>query len=560
MKISGKAISQFFFREAFENGTWRCNKCKKVKRSPKGYTNLVTHARTCFGKDFDQEAVAHLERHGFHVKDDGTIVGGEVDQRVIDSFYVSNEKEKRAHKWIKWIACRNQALTEVENELTQDLANVKGMSSKTLRKYIIATAAETVPSISKALKDSGAVTLLFDGWSCDGASTHYVGIFAGYINSEGEYEEVLLAMQPTLDEEDLGADSHIELLESTLEMYDLDDDHILCLIGDNCATNRAIATKMGLALIGCANHRLNLAVNTYIQSKPGLKDAIAKVGTLMGKASTLKNAARLRDLTMERYGKYILAKKGNETRWTSDFAMTKRYLVLEKEFQELTSLDEHQLTARETRLIKMASEHFTVFESVAVEIQGKGMDLLFVREQFDALLANPEYAVMAKYLAPDADIVLNPAFESGIINIALGKPLSTEEEAACRRLRRKIPETTVEVEEEDTDTLSTLQLLERNRKRRKLSSNSPHAVEYYDVGKLICATSNCCERLFSEAKYIMVPHRRCMSPLVFESLLFLKKNLQFWNIKTVAMAMQRAEKEDSEDEELFARDSDYFYH
>ena len=53
-----------------------------------------------------------------------------------------------------------------------------------------------------------------------------------------------------------------------------------------------------------------------------------------------------------------------------------------------------------------------------------------------------------------------------------------------------------------------------------------------------------------------------MSPIIFESLLFLKKNLKFWNIKTVAMAIKRAEKEEEEDGEpdpIFERDSDEFY-
>ena len=71
-----------------------------------------------------------------------------------------------------------------------------------------------------------------------------------------------------------------------------------------------------------------------------------------------------------------------------------------------------------------------------------------------------------------------------------------------------------------------------------------------------------CERLFSEAKYIMAPHRRGMSPIVFESLLFLKKNLRFWDVKTVAAALQRVHNEESSDsdsDDLFDRDDDAFY-
>ena len=337
-KICGKAVSLFFFKAGLEENSFICNRCKREKKSPKGYTNLITHARVCYGANFEDEAVKHLVNHGHKVGPNGTI-GGKIDQQVIDSFYTSNEKERRMYKWINWIACRNQALSEVENELTRDLAKIKTVCTKTLRKAVIATASNTVPNISKALNCSGAITLLFDGWSCDGSSTHYVAIFAGFINHADEYEEVLLSLQPTFDETDLGADAHIELIESTLEMYSVDPENVVCLVGDNCSTNHAIARRMEIPLIGCGNHRLNLAVKRFIEETPGLKDAIGKVNTLMTKATTLKNAARLRDLTMARFGKYIVAKKGNEIRWTSDFQMVKRFLLLEKELKDMPSLE-----------------------------------------------------------------------------------------------------------------------------------------------------------------------------------------------------------------------------
>jgi hypothetical protein len=152
-------------------------------------------------------------------------------------------------------------LLEIENPLTRNLAKYKAFTSKTLRQYIIATAAEAVPAIAKSLKEAGVITLLFDGWTCDGTSTHYIAIFAGYTNSTtGEYKEVLLALQPTLDEEDLGADAHIELVESTIEMYGVTKDMVVCLVGDNCSTNQAIGHRWGIPLIGCYNHKLNLAV------------------------------------------------------------------------------------------------------------------------------------------------------------------------------------------------------------------------------------------------------------------------------------------------------------
>ncbi len=40
-------------------------------------------------------------------------------------------------------------------------------------------------------------------------------------------------------------------------------DNITCLIGDNCSTNQSLARLCGVPLVGCASHRLNLAVNMW---------------------------------------------------------------------------------------------------------------------------------------------------------------------------------------------------------------------------------------------------------------------------------------------------------
>jgi hypothetical protein len=83
--------------------------------------------------------------------------------------------------------------------------------------YIIAAAAQTEKAIAAELKKAGKISLAWDGWTCDGTNTHYIGIFALYAK-DGKAKQVLLALQPTLDEDDLGADAHIGLSNSTLEV------------------------------------------------------------------------------------------------------------------------------------------------------------------------------------------------------------------------------------------------------------------------------------------------------------------------------------------------------
>eukprot|EP00644_Phytophthora_capsici_P009521 jgi/Phyca11/564059/estExt2_Genewise1.C_PHYCAscaffold_130632 len=72
--------------------------------------------------------------------------------------------------------------------------------------------------------------------------------------------EVLLGFSPPLDEKSYTAQSHRNLLEFVLEVYNRYLTNISVLIGDNCATNKATGDLVGVLLLGCAAHKFNLAV------------------------------------------------------------------------------------------------------------------------------------------------------------------------------------------------------------------------------------------------------------------------------------------------------------
>jgi hypothetical protein len=368
-----------------------------------------------------------------------------------------------------------------------------------------------------------------------------------------------MAMQPMLDEEELGANAHIELFDSTLDWYGLNKSNVVCFIADNCSTNKAIATKWGIPMVGCASHRFNLAVKHWIKEqfqvdgrghKAYLLEALDKLSMLMGKASNLKSAARLRELTQDAHGREYAAKKDNATRWTSVMVMVDRYLKIRDQLKVVDALDEYQLSKAEHKIIQeVGKPNFTILFQLTKGLQFATMDLLFVREQFDLILLDESFGCMEKYLAPDADIVSNPAFESGVVKIMRGETLTVAEAHACRFLKKKesiiVDDTHVEGTEGSRE-LSTLEKLQQHRKRHKSKHDSCSSLgtsnkAYIDVFKLISPTSNSCERLFSEAKYILVPHRRGMSPVTFESIIYLKKNKKYWDVNTVAKAMRLVE-------------------
>ncbi len=60
--------------------------------------------------------------------------------------------------------------------------------------------------------------------------------------------------------------------------------------------------------------------------------------------------------------------------------------------------------------------------------------------------------------------------------------------------------------------------------------------EYADC-RFVLGSSAECERLFSMAQYIFCQNRRSISPIVLESILFLKLNERFWDAGLVSEAI-----------------------
>ena len=62
---------------------------------------------------------------------------------------------------------------------------------------------------------------------------------------------------------------HIKLLKDNLFYFGCDfDDWEMCLISENCSTNRKISADKSEPLVGCLNHKFNLKDNSMIGSMP----------------------------------------------------------------------------------------------------------------------------------------------------------------------------------------------------------------------------------------------------------------------------------------------------
>jgi hypothetical protein len=124
------------------------------------------------------------------------------------------------------------------------------------------------------------------------------------------------------------------------------------------------------------------------------------------------------------------------------------------------------------------------------------------------------------------------------------------ERGAVAHLRKAPPVNDEEVEQEveTLDGKENITYFEELRLRKKRRCEPQ---EYIDVG-IIQSTSCSIERIFSDSKHILTDQRKNMSPILFEAILYLKKNRSLWSAETVAKALKRKDDRNVElDEDMY---------
>ena len=128
------------------------------------------------------------------------------------------------------------------------------------------------------------------------------------------------------------------------------------------------------------------------------------------------------------------------------------------------------------------------------------MNLQEGRLWFDTFLE--VFPDLTQYLEIDPDIVLDPAFYSGLIKISKNDigSLSQAEMATMTSFKVKDGDDGVDEDDHDTSSLSLKEQMERKAKRGKRTESATSL--YYDC-LFIPYTSNGMERLFSLSKLIL---------------------------------------------------------
>ena len=134
--------------------------------------------------------------------------------------------------------------------------------------------------IIEKLKNTEHIAIVFDGWT--ERSNHYLAVFAAI----PEDTPLLLAFAPFINKEHLTADEHIKFMDFVIDLFQVQASKIKCIVADNTSTNKAFAIKICVPFIGCASHRLSLAVNKYYLEVNKL--VLDKVHIMMVKLGTIK--------------------------------------------------------------------------------------------------------------------------------------------------------------------------------------------------------------------------------------------------------------------------------
>lgn len=120
--MSSKQLVEFFFTPV-EPGLFCCNMYQQPRKQPPrtGCTNLLSHPHA--KHPTHGEYYAELHR---------------CNLTSLDVFEFVDQDTSNMFDWMRWVVERNQALDEVENPLTQQLAKMRPVSVERLKSYCAA--------------------------------------------------------------------------------------------------------------------------------------------------------------------------------------------------------------------------------------------------------------------------------------------------------------------------------------------------------------------------------------------------------------------------------------
>ena len=578
-EVSPRDFCLWNFRKNGDN-TYYCRNCKKdnIKQPSTGYSNLLSHLanKSCFAvtvtkKKNDLSYRQGMQRAWRAYHADAQSTNTTFQPKI-------SPKAKSIYGWIDLIVNGNNSLSICNSKLYEKYISLESIDRRTLRKYIIMLADIVGEKIKDKIQKGNCIA---DGWTQTGV--HYVAIYHRWpvLEKDGSIKNLtaLLAIQPLLDESDLSSVSFSEFISATYSLYMSDEqisetmshnsyqsqmdelDLIVALTLDNCSTNKATVQQLNKPMIGAQCHRLNLAAAHWTKDAfdGKLQSTLDNIHAVMIRASTIKNRARLRNETT--YQPCIR----NKTRWQGNNLMAIQYSRMHEAFGKVAIFDHIDNTDTEeiddgitkgTKKIKphvLGSNEKKVFDDKFLpamitlkrwisnmqfpEMTLEQTSFIFQQLRHDRNLRGHSEEFENR-LQPDHELVTSPHFEKGVVKILSGQSeaLTALEQLECScLLKTEWPhlyppgDDTVNIEMANSPG-KFKKMMQSGKKRMsrdtKLDSN------YIDC-TFLSPTTVIVETLFSRCSRVLTSDRRRMEPRLFEAIICLRENIDWWDIDLV---------------------------
>eukprot|EP00977_Amphora_coffeiformis_P001007 scaffold219_cov156-Amphora_coffeaeformis.AAC.5 len=503
---------------------------------------------------------------------------------------------KKIRAWIDIVVKCNMPLSVCENSVMRQHVAVPGMSRKTLRKYIIKLADIVGLVIQEQI---GPGCCIADAWSC--AGVHYLAIYHQWpyldANDRIIIKRALLYCAPYVNECSFDANSQARTIKAAYDMYGgTAEELVVCLTLDNTNTNPATCRLLRKPMVGAYCHRLNLSSRCFLSEAfdGDLMENLDVIHAIMLRASTLKCRGRLKEFTP------LIPQLANKTRWTGLHDMALKYYkmhdYLEKtgdydgigqddieeiELQDLDSEGDPKTKKVSPNLLSGASlqrfknDMLPVLKELRrwfITIQHSKLTLHKAREAFDYMVQSQRLSGHSEEfenrLKRDHRLVVFPHFENGVEKIALGKSeeLSPAEKDACECLLKSnwpnlYKKANVDTDDEPEGPPSSPTKFLKSLNSDRTPTDKGMESRYISNLDWVAPTTVIVERLFSKNRHVLSFNRRRMLPRVFEAIVFLKENIDYWGASLIQQMVtgkwdERLKEDynsesDSDDEDMF---------
>lgn len=523
-----------------------------------GFTNPYKHLKYCVS-DGDEGHLHELyERKRIEQRNYG-------DKHWKSMLIPPTNTERAMFKYLRLITLKSFPISTVADSEIRAFSKFDVTFSINYTKSVMLKLTRLVEERIAKMMTQTKGAIVHDGWTSSGI--HYYGVFAsfmhkiqvvrnGVIEVKEEWVMPLISVSPLAKNSEsdcesdndaeatsFDAETHVRQLEDVFEFYNTNVyDWVLCSIADNCQVNKVIARKLSVPHVGCMSHRLNSEMQLMISSHGVLNRTVDSIHQTMANCRRrLRNRAMLRNLTE------LTPITPNATRWSGICRMMNRFLEIRDDLLLVADQDGATITidrsaafeARVKRFATMLSE----IDVVTLELQKHGATISDCRLAIDMLIEevregrNNQSSSMygcklsERYLSTRARTVTDPSFESGVVKIqrCQESSMNTDEFDACASLL--CPSQSVN----STEVQNSGGLAKKiaNRKRQRLVNTAR-----YRNCKFVIGSAAAVERLWSIAKYVHGLNRHSLTPLLFESILFLRVNETYWDIELVSRAMR----------------------